>query len=290
MTLDERLWKTFNKALGLYQLIDEDDRILVGLSGGKDSLCLLEFLARRSRILKPRFTVEAVHVRMEDIHYETDATYLQSFCSRLNVPLHLITTHFPSPRTAATPLSPLPLATTPDGSPSGFSSVSSPVSSLGSPSGSSLGSPSGSSLGSPSGTKPKPPCFLCSWQRRKQLFNLAQQLGCTKIALGHHQDDIIHTALMNLTFQGHFSTMPAKLRMKKMPLTIIRPLCLCHEDDIRQYAEQQQYQKLIKLCPYETDTHRTSIQQIFQQMRQLNPEARYSIWNALEADGKLTDY
>ena len=282
MTLDERLWKTFNKALGLYQLIDEDDRILVGLSGGKDSLCLLEFLARRSRILKPRFTVEAVHVRMEDIHYETDATYLQLFCSRLNVPLHLITTHFPSPRTTATPLSPLPLATTPDGSPSGFSSVSSPVSSL--------GSPSGSSLGSPSGTKPKPPCFLCSWQRRKQLFNLAQQLGCTKIALGHHQDDIIHTALMNLTFQGHFSTMPIKLHMRKMPLTIIRPLGLCHEEDIRQYAEEHHYEKQLKQCPYEHDTHRTTARELFAHMERLNPEARYTIWRALEADDKLTEY
>ena len=181
MKLEEKLWKTFNKALGQFQLIDEDDRILVGLSGGKDSLCLLELLVRRSKVHVPHFTVEALHVRMANIHYETDTTYLQSFCNRLGVPLHLITTSF---------------ATVPDGFPSG---------------------------------KQKPPCFLCSWQRRKQLFNIAQELNCTKIALGHHQDDIIHTALMNLTFQGHFSTMPAKLKMRKMPLTIIRPLCLCQE-------------------------------------------------------------
>ena len=90
MTLEERLWKTFNKALGKYQLIDEDDHILVGLSGGKDSLCLLEFLARRSKIHVPRFTVEALHVRMENIQYETDTTYLQSFCDRLGIPFHII--------------------------------------------------------------------------------------------------------------------------------------------------------------------------------------------------------
>ena len=188
MTLDERLWKTFNKALGQYQLIDEDDKILVGLSGGKDSLCLLEFLARRSKINVPHFTVEALHVRMDNIHYETDTSYLQSFCDRLAVPLHIVTTSFNSQ------------------------------------------------------LKKKPACFLCSWQRRKQLFNVAQELGCTKIALGHHQDDIIHTALMNLTFQGHFSTMPVKLCMRKMPLTIIRPLCLCQEADIRAYAELQGYE------------------------------------------------
>ena len=128
-----------------------------------------------------------------------------------------------------------------------------------------------------------PACFLCSWQRRKQLFNLAQELGCKKIALGHHQDDMIHTALMNLTFQGHFSSMPPSLKMEKMPLTIIRPLCLCEEADIMEYAAQQGYQKQLKQCPYEHDTNRTSVQGLLERMQQLNPEARHSIWNALES-------
>ena len=243
MTLEEKLWKTFNKALGQYQLIDEDDKILVGLSGGKDSLCLLEFLARRSKVHVPHFTVEALHVRMENIYYETDTTYLQSFCDRLGVPLRIVTTSFDS-------------------------SLFTLNSSL----------------------KEKPACFLCSWQRRKQLFNIAQELGCTKIALGHHQDDLLHTALMNLTFQGQFSTMPAKLKMKKMPLTIIRPLCLCQEADIRQYAEQQHYEKQLKLCPYEKDTNRTTAEVLFQQMQQMNKEARYSLWHALESADKLLEY
>ncbi len=238
MTTDEKLWKAFNKALGQYQLIDEDDKILVGLSGGKDSLLLLEFLARRHHILKPRFTIEALHVRMENIHYETDTTYLQTFCNNLAVPLHIVTTSF-------------------DSSPH---------------------------------AKQKPACFLCSWQRRKQLFNFAQQLNCTKIALGHHQDDIIRTALMNLTFQGQFSTMPAKLKMQKMPLTIIRPLCLCCEDDIRQYAATHQYQKQPKLCPFEHETNRTAIQELFAHMQRMNPEARYTIWRALESENKLIEY
>ena len=247
MNLDERLWKRFNKALGQFQLIDEDDKILVGLSGGKDSLCLLEFLARRSKVHVPHFTVEALHVRMEDIHYETDTTYLQSFCDRLGVPLHIITTSFETNHNSQLSI---------------FNSQ----------------------------FKSKPACFLCSWQRRKQLFNLAQELGCTKIALGHHQDDIIHTALMNLTFQGHFSTMPVKLRMRKMPLTIIRPLCLCQEADIQTYAEQQGYEKQLKQCPYERDTNRTTAAELFSRMQQLNSEARYCIWRALEADKKLVEY
>ena len=232
MIVERRLQRRFRKALRDYHLIEDGDKILVGLSGGKDSLCLLELLACQSKIYQPHFTIEALHVRMENIQYETDTTYLQRFCDTLGVPLHIITTSFePSEK--------------------------------------------------------KPACFLCSWQRRKQLFNLAQELGCNKIALGHHQDDIIHTALMNLTFQGQFSTMPAYLEMEKMPLAIIRPLCLCEETDIKAYAEQQGYERQLKQCPYEHDTNRTAAYELLERMQQMNTEARYSIWNALEAGNKL---
>ncbi|MBQ4174955.1 MAG: tRNA 2-thiocytidine biosynthesis protein TtcA [Prevotella sp.] len=219
-----------------YHLIDDGDRILVALSGGKDSLCLLDLLAQRQRIFMPRFSIEAIHIRMENIDYETDTHYLEDFCRQRNVNLHVVNTSFDA-----------------------------------------------------STDKRKSPCFLCSWNRRKQMFNLAQEIGCNKIALGHHMDDLIHTALMNECFQGRFDTMPVFLQMKKMPLAIIRPLCLCHESDIKAYAEQEGYQKQHKLCPYEKDSYRTDIQQIFQQMESLNPEARYSIWNALERDGKLVE-
>lgn len=219
-----------------YHLIDDGDRVLVALSGGKDSLCLLDLLAKRQRIFMPRFSIETIHIRMDNIDYETDTHYLEEFCRQRNVNLHIVNTSFDA-----------------------------------------------------STDKRKSPCFLCSWNRRKQMFNLAQEIGCNKIALGHHMDDLIHTALMNECFQGRFDTMPVFLQMKKMPLAIIRPLCLCQESDIKAYAEQEGYQKQRKLCPYEKDSYRTDIQQIFQQMESLNPEARYSIWNALEREGKLVE-
>jgi tRNA(Ile)-lysidine synthase TilS/MesJ len=121
------------------------------------------------------------------------------------------------------------------------------------------------------------------------MFNLAQELGCNKIALGHHQDDLVHTALMNLTFQAHFTTMPVKLKMRKMPLTMIRPLCLIQESDIKAYAQLQGYQKQQKLCPYEKKSYRTDIKDIYERLEALNPEVRYNIWGALEADNKLID-
>ncbi len=234
--LFKKLNERFVRAFATYKLLEDDDHVLIGLSGGKDSLLLTELLARRARISHPRFRVEAIHVRMENISYETDTSFLEQFCATLGVPLHLVTTNF---------------------------EASSPE------------------------EKQKPPCFLCSWYRRKQLFNLAQQLGCNKIALGHHQDDLLHTCLMNLLFQGRFDTMPPRLQMVKMPLQIIRPLCLIPEKLISQYAELSHYEKQVKLCPYERDTNRTTARQLFEQAEALNPEVRFSMWNALEREGKL---
>ena len=243
--LEHRLKERFVKAMATYHLIEDDDRILVGLSGGKDSLLLTELLANRAKIDHLRFSVEALHVRMENIQYETDTSYLQQFCDEQGVKLHLRTTRFEI----------------------GEETVND----------------------ARDARRQKQPCFLCSWMRRKEMFNLAQELGCNKIALGHHQDDMLHTALMNLTFQGRFDTMPARLRMRKMPLTIIRPLCLIEEADIKAYAEMKGYQKQKKICPYETNSHRTDIKRLYDEIELINPEARYSIWRALNAENKLIE-
>lgn len=232
--LEKRIRERFVKAFVTYHLLEDGDHVLVGLSGGKDSLCLLEMLGKRAKIDQPNFRVEAIHVRMENISYETSTDYLEQFCKDLNVPLHIVTTHFEA-------------------------------------------------------SDKKPPCFLCSWNRRKQLFNLAQELGCNKIALGHHQDDLLHTCLMNQFYQGRFDTMPALLKMRKMPLSIIRPLCMVEEEDIRRYAELRGYEKQVKLCPYETASHRDDMRQLFEQIQQQNPEARHSLWNAIVRAGKLVD-
>ena len=234
--LESKLIKRFNKALSTYRLIEDGDKILIGLSGGKDSLCLLELLGRKAKIQKPKFKVEAIHIRMENIRYESDTTYLEEFATRFDVPLHIVTTKFEEQAGCN-----------------------------------------------------KPACFLCSWYRRKKILTIAQELGCNKIALGHHMDDIIHTSLMNIFYQGHFSTMPVKLRLRKMPLTIIRPLCLESESDIKMYADMRGYQKQKKLCPYEHETNRTSISEMFREIEKNNPEARYSVWNALETEDKLIE-
>ena len=94
---------------------------------------------------------------------------------------------------------------------------------------------------------------------------------------------------MNLCFQSRFGSMPARLKMRKMPLTIIRPLCMIEEQDIKAYAELQGYQKQKKLCSYENGSHRTDIKRLYEEMERISPEVRYSIWGALEADNKLIE-
>ena len=223
-----RINKRFIKGVVEYGLISDGDKILVGLSGGKDSLALLELLATRSRIYKPRFSVVAVHVEMSNIDYKSDNTYLKEYAESLGVEYHTYTTSF-----------------------------------------------------DPTTDTRKSPCFLCSWNRRKALFTVAKELGCNKIALGHHMDDILETLLMNMTFQGAVSTMPPKLVMRKFDMTIIRPMCLVHESDLIEMASIRGYQKQIKNCPYEKDSHRSDIKQVLKKLEELNPEARYSLWSSM---------
>lgn len=226
--LMRRIEQRFMKGIVQYGLIEEGDKILVGLSGGKDSLALLELLARRSRIYKPRFSVVAVHVVMTNIAYESDMDYLRTYAEGLGVPFVRYETSF-----------------------------------------------------DPSTDNRKSPCFLCSWNRRKALFTVAKEQGCNKIALGHHMDDILETLLMNMTFQGAFSTMPPRLVMRKFDMTIIRPMCLVHESDLVEMAALRGYRKQIKNCPYEKDSHRSEMKDVLKRLEAMNPEARFSLWSSM---------
>ena len=252
--LQNRLTKRFHKACADYSLIEEGDHILIALSGGKDSLALVELLGKRAQIFVPRFKVTAIHVRVEERAYLSDLSYLQSFCDAFRVPLLVRDTSI---------------------SASGLSSVSD--SGLSSISASGLSSISTSGLSA----KRSNPCFLCSWYRRKTLFDTAQELGCNKIAFGHHKDDIVETLLMNLIFDGKFSTIYPKLQMDKMPLQLIRPLCLIEEKDLSRYAALSGYVRQNQPGPYAPASARTEIKGLVSQLGSLNPNVRDSLWGAI---------
>ena len=233
--LRTRLTKRFHKACADYGLIADGDHVLVGLSGGKDSLALVEFLGKRSQVYVPRFKVTAVHVRVKERDYHSDLSYLEEFCARVRVPFVVRDTEI------ARKASSLEVK-----------------------------------------GKEKHPCFLCSWYRRKALFDVAQELGCNKIALGHHKDDLVETLLMNLIFQGSVATIPPLLQMEKMPIEMIRPLCLIEEKEIQEYAELSGYEKQVKLCPLEKVSNRAEVKRLLAQLEGLNPNVRDSIWGAME--------
>lgn len=216
------------KAIYKYGLITDGDRILVGLSGGKDSLALVDLLGRRSRIYRPKFEVVVAHITMSNIPYRSDLAYLRSRAEAYGLPFIVRETSF-----------------------------------------------------DPSTDTRKSPCFLCSWMRRKALFEIAKEEKCNKIALGHHQDDILETLLMNLIHQGAFGTMPPRLKMDKFDMEIIRPLCLVEEKELIRLSEMMAYPGQLKNCPYEMASSRSQMKELLARMEEVNPEARYSLWGSM---------
>lgn len=226
--ITHKLTKQFNEGCTRYDLLKDNDKILIGLSGGKDSMALLTLMANRSRIFKPKIEIEAVHVVMDNIPYSSDIEYLTEFAGKSGCKLNVIHTSFDETTDTR-----------------------------------------------------KTKCFLCSWNRRKAIFNFAEKNGFNKIALGHHQDDIITTLLMNMTFEGAMATMPPSMEMEHYNLTIIRPLCLAKEEIIREFAEKSGFRKQKKFCPYENITKRKAMEEVFHKLEELNPEARYNLWKSM---------
>lgn len=226
--IEDKIRKLFNKGCTEYGLLEDGDRILLAISGGKDSLELVRLMSERAKIWKPKIEVEAVHVVMDNIPYETDRSYIHRFCESLGVKLTILHAHFDE------------------------------------------------------STDPrKTKCFLCAWNRRKEMFRYAEQNGFNKIALGHHNDDILITLLMNMTMEGAFSTMTPRLELQHYPITIIRPLCLVHEVMIKELAEELGFEKQKTLCPYEEVTERARIAEVFHHLESINPETRYNMWHSM---------
>lgn len=227
--MEKRVTKRFNRACADFALLEDGDKVLIALSGGKDSMLLLHLMAQRSRLYKPKIEVEAAHVVMDNIPYESNRTSLEIFCRNEGVKFHLLHTAFDE---------------TTD--------------------------------------RRKTKCFLCAWYRRKALFSFAQKNGFNKLALGHHQDDILTTLLMNLIFEGSFDTMAPRLDMKHYSLALIRPLALVCEKETTALAKHHGFSGIKVHCPYENVTQRQKTSQMLQLLETQNPEVRQNLWRALE--------
>ena len=216
------------KAIHDFDLIQEGDRVLVGVSGGKDSLALLITLAERARSSKVPYKVYAAHIRSTVAEYETDTTYLQGLCDSLGVELFLDT-------------------------------ITAQV--------------------EPNSKKPM--CFVCAWNRRKKLFQIAKSIKCNKLAFGHHRDDVVTSLLMGMFFNGTIASMPAKLDVFDGGLQIIRPLIYVPEQDIVEFAKMRSFPEQIKRCKYEQSTNRNKVELLLKQIEQMAPEVRESLFASI---------
>ena len=219
--------RAIGKAIHKYNLINEGDRIVIGISGGKDSFILLESLALRLKYSPVKYSIFPVHVKIKEVPYSIDETYIRTICKNMGQDFYI----------------------------------------------------KESSVDFKSENMSK--CFICSWQRRKELFKFCREHNCNKLALGHHFDDAIQTLLMNLIFQGSVSSMPADLKLFNNEVSIIRPLILLPEKNLIDHAATRQYPKEKKMCPYADKTSRNSIKAIIKAMEELNPHAKNSIFAAM---------
>jgi tRNA 2-thiocytidine biosynthesis protein TtcA len=126
------------------------------------------------------------------------------------------------------------------------------------------------------------PCFHCAWRRRKALFTAARELGCNKLALAHHADDVAVTTLLNLVYQGRFETMQPVQPMFDGALTLIRPLYLLEEREIVRFARSGPFPFSPATCESEADERRSRMTEVLRDLERENRRVKRSFMNALE--------
>ncbi|HSO21223.1 MAG TPA: ATP-binding protein [Desulfosarcina sp.] len=210
-------------------MVDPGDRILVGVSGGKDSTALLWTLAERQRRSPIAYTLFPVYV---DPGFEGGfAADLAVRCRDMGLTLRIART---------------------DHGPLAHSEVNR-----------------------------ENPCFLCARLRRKRLFEIAHELGCRKIALGHNKDDIIETFFMNICYAGEVSTMRPAQPFFDGRFTVVRPLAFVEEDLIRRFVRQHGWPVFQNPCPSAGRTKRSQIKHLLDQLYRSNPKVKGNVFRAM---------
>jgi tRNA 2-thiocytidine biosynthesis protein TtcA len=226
---EKEIRSLMGKAIHRYGMIQDGDRILVGVSGGKDSLTLLTLLSERAKRVPIHYVLMAVHV---DLGFGSGgADMLREFFEAKKISYHIEATRIAQ------------LATGPDNR--------------------------------------ENPCFLCSWERRKRIFSLAQRFGCNKIAFGHHQDDIIETLLLNIFYSAEISTMLPLQTLFKGKLTIIRPLAFIEEKKIERFAKEKGLPYFPCGCPASVRSKRKKVKELIRTLTQENRLIKGNIFRSL---------
>lgn len=230
--LQKRLRRYAGRAIEDFNMIETGDKIMVCLSGGKDSFGMLDVLMSLQRSAPVQFELVAVNLDQKQPGFPEHV--LPAYLESIGVPFHILEKDT-------------------------YSIVQEKV---------------------PEG---KTTCALCSRLRRGSLYAFAEEIGATKIALGHHRDDIIETLFLNMFYGGRLSAMPPKLLADDKRNIIIRPLAYCKESDLEKLAELKQFPIIpCNLCGSQDNLQRQNIKAMLQGWEKTQPGRLANIFGAIQ--------
>lgn len=225
--LQQTLLRQIGRANKQFALIEDGDRIMVAISGGKDSWGMLHLLRAYQKVVPFRFSLIAVN--LDQGHPGFPVQVLRDYLEREGYEHRIV-------------------------SKDTYSVVKREI-------------PEGKAY-----------CSLCSRLRRGILYDVAEELGCTKIALGHHRDDLIETLLLNQLYAGQLKAMAPRLRSDDGRNTIVRPLILCSERDLAAFAVEQGFPVVpCDLCGSQENLKRVEVRRLLAQLEAQNPDVRRSL-------------
>ncbi len=227
--LQQLISKT-TQAVDDYQMIQPNDKIAVGVSGGKDSLTLLYTLHGLKRFYKHKFDLVAITVSMGYEHI--DLSEVRTLCESLNIPYHVVPTQI------------------------------------------------GQIVFEE--RQEKNPCSLCAKMRRGALNAKAKELGVTRIALGHHKEDVIETAFMSMFFEGRYYCFPPVTYMDKSSLYAIRPLIYTKESSIKAFSKAYELPIVKSPCPANEKTAREDMKQLIKEQSKRYPGLPDRLFHAIQ--------
>ena len=230
--LQKKLRRYAGQAIEAYNMIEEGDKIMVCLSGGKDSYAMLHILLSLQKSAPVHFELVAVNLDQKQPGFPEYV--LPQYLESLGVPYHIINRDT-------------------------YSVVKSKI---------------------PEG---KTTCGLCSRLRRGTLYAFAEDIGATKIALGHHKDDIVETMFLNMFYGSRLSAMPPKLRSDDGRNVIIRPLAFCRERDLEKFATLMEFPIIpCNLCGSQENLQRQNIKAMLKEWERKHPSRIESIFTAMQ--------
>ena len=238
-TYRKEIWSKFIKAVKNYQLIQENDKIMVCISGGKDSFLMAKCIQELQR--HGRVPFEAHYVVMDPGYNSYNRDFIEDNADLLNVPIEIFESNI-------------------------FDVVS---------------------------TVDKSPCYLCAKMRRGYLYSKAQELGCNKIALGHHFDDVIETTLLSMFYGSEIKTMMPKLHSTNFEgMELIRPMYLIEEKDIIHWCRYNDLSFIQCACRFTEEmeelgeVHHTSkreeMKNLLKYLETMNPNVKKNVFKSVE--------